>query len=157
MTPSEIHDLERRNREYYTNLNYAQEHTVVRNMESEHFAEARESGYDIPPRILHCLASKAIFWLTWDGKMLPCGTFSSPFTLPLEEGFVAAWNRLPSLVEDLERPSECGSCEYEAGCSNCPANLQAETGAFDRLSPYICGISKERFRSRIRPVNSENT
>ncbi len=149
MAPSEIHALERRNREFYTKLNSANERAVIKNMDTEHFAGTKNNSGDIPPRVLHCLASKAIFWLTWDGKMLPCGTFSSPYTRPLEEGFAHAWNRLPTLAEDIKRPNECGCCEYREGCSNCPANIQAETGTFDRLSPYICAISEERHKSRI--------
>jgi len=101
-------------------------------------------GMGIFPEILSCLAAKAMYWIRWDGKMLPCGTFSSPYTLPLEEGFGPAWNRLPELLTDLKHPQKCIECELFESCSNCPAYFQAETGSFDEVADYICSLAEER-------------
>ena len=81
--------------------------------------------------------------------MLPCGSFSHPYTLPLQEGFQQAWDRLPGLFEDIMLPEKCTSCAYADGaCANCPAMLQSETGSLNEVSNYICGITKFRAESR---------
>ena len=104
----------------------------------------RDYGLDVFPEVLTCLASKATYWIRWDGKMLPCGTFASPYTLPLVEGFKAAWDRLPELLRDVKHPDKCIKCEYYRRCYNCPAYFQMETGSFDEVADYICELTKER-------------
>jgi len=103
----------------------------------------RDPGLDIYPGILKCSAAKTMFHIKWDGKMYPCVSFLSPYTLPLEEGFKEAWDRLPDLLKDLRRPKECSGCEFSGQCNVCPARIEAETGSFDVASDYICGIVKE--------------
>lgn len=145
LTLAQVFDISEANAEYYMKLSCETEEALEKNMETDHYAQAKEYGFDLPPKIIKCLAAKSMYWITWDGKMLPCGTFSSPYTLPLEEGFKSAWDRLPALLESISLPQECISCEYANGkCSNCPAILQAESGTFDKISPYICEIAKER-------------
>ena len=103
----------------------------------------RDPGLDVYPGILKCQAAKSMYVIKWDGKMYPCISFLSPYTLPLEEGFKEAWDRLPDLLKDLRRPKECSGCEYSGQCNVCPARIEAETGSFDVASEYICGIVKE--------------
>lgn len=101
-------------------------------------------GYDFYPDILPCRAAKSDFYITWDGKMLPCASFASPFTLPMQDGFLTAWNRLPELFEKLRKPSECAKCEFDgSGCPNCPAFLQSETGCYDKKADYLCSYMRE--------------
>ncbi len=144
MTPGQITDIVNSNFRYYNDLNHVDEIDIFQNTIEENTSK-KDFGFKLPPTVLNCLASKATYWITWDGKMLPCGCFSSPYTLPLEEGFLPAWKRLPDLLEIIPRPSECLKCEVADGiCPNCPAKLQAETGRFDGISQYICSIAKER-------------
>jgi radical SAM protein with 4Fe4S-binding SPASM domain len=145
MSPRQMIEVSTANTEYYRELNRNDEVPVDDLSELE---EEKEYGFDLPPAGLYCLASKSSYWITWDGKMLPCGCFSAPYTTPLKEGFSSAWERLPGLLNDVTTPSECKSCEYNNGsCPNCLAKLQAETGSFDKLSPYICAIAQERTRA----------
>jgi len=109
----------------------------------------KDRGYGVPPTVLTCLSAKANCDITWDGRMVACGAFSSPYTLPLEEGFKKAWDRLPTLFEGITHPKKCQGCEYFNGCPNCLAYLQSETGSFDKAPEYICAIAKERRRRRI--------
>lgn len=147
LTPSQMFDIIEENMEYYKTLNSPTEIALEKNMDTDHYVQVKDYGFDLPPKILTCLAAKSMYWVTWDGKMLPCGSFSKPYTLPFEEGFKSAWDRLPSLFEDISMPQECQKCEYaDEKCSNCPAILQIEAGSFDRISPYICEIAKERSR-----------
>lgn len=99
-------------------------------------------GRNIEPTALPCLAAKASFWITWDGKMLPCGMFSQPYTRPLSEGFAAAWNRLPGPLADISKPKDCRYCTHSEACTICPALLQAETGSTGGISPYLCSFVK---------------
>jgi radical SAM protein with 4Fe4S-binding SPASM domain len=145
LTPAEIFDLSEANTAYYRSLNSEAEFALEKNMDTDHHVKAKGYGFDLPPKIITCLAAKSMYWITWDGKMLPCGSFVSPYTLPFEEGFKAAWDRLPGLFEDISLPQECRQCELADGrCANCPAILQTETGSFDQISEYICEVAKER-------------
>jgi MoaA/NifB/PqqE/SkfB family radical SAM enzyme len=152
LNPAQVYDIVDANLQYYTTLNTDAGDDMLKNMETDHFTEVRDYGFDLPPKIIECLASKSMYWITWDGKMLPCGSFSSPYTLPFEEGFKPAWDRLPALFESIMPPHECTICEYGNGkCPNCPAILQTESGFPDKVSPYICEMTKERtLRSKER-------
>lgn len=141
MTPAQISQLVSSNMRHYDEINNGHPSDIFQ----DENAMKKDYGFQLPPTVLTCLAAKAIYWITWDGKMLPCGCFSHPYTLPLEEGFVGAWNRLPDLLENISRPLECQSCGISDNiCPSCPAKLQAETGSFDKTSPYICAIAWER-------------
>jgi len=143
LTPTQIFEITEANAKYYKNLNGNSENTLEHNFFTDE--HTKYDGFDLPPQIITCLAAKSMYWITWDGKMLPCASFSSPFTLPFQEGFKPAWERLPSLFEDISLPQECQICEYADGrCSNCPAMLQMESGSFTEISPYICEIAQER-------------
>lgn len=93
---------------------------------------------NLPPTTLSCSAAKLDYCISWDGKMLPCVMFSNPYTLPLQEGFNAAWNRLPVLLESVPEPADCITCDLKPSCEKCPARIQAETGCFDQIPTYIC-------------------
>lgn len=93
--------------------------------------------------MLTCLSAKASYWITWDGKMLPCGFFTEPYTNPLEEGFLSAWNRLPGLYENLTLPDKCLNCDIKEYCSVCPAVVLTETGGNAEAPQYCCEITKE--------------
>lgn len=145
LTPAQMFDLAEENAEYYRLMNSGTEFALEKNMETDNHIEARDYGFDLPPKIITCLAAKSMYWITWDGKMLPCGSFANPYTLPFDEGFKAAWDRLPALFEGIRLPNECLKCEFaQGGCSNCPAILQTEAGSFDKISPYICEVAKVR-------------
>lgn len=149
LTPVEMFDLSDANKQYYRNVNGPREMAAEKNMDTDHPIDLKDYGYDLPPKIISCLAAKSMYWITWDGKMIPCGSFTSPYTQPFVEGFKNAWNRLPELFESVSLPKECTKCEYSDGrCSNCPAVLQAETGCLDKISGYICEIARERARRR---------
>lgn len=92
----------------------------------------------LPPVTLSCAAGKLDYCISWDGKLLPCVMFSSPYTLPLQEGFSQAWKRLPALLEKIPEPADCMSCGLKSSCEKCPARVQAETGKFDQIPTYLC-------------------
>jgi radical SAM protein with 4Fe4S-binding SPASM domain len=147
LSPKQRFDIVDDNMRYYENFNSGISEPAEKNIESDNFAHIKDYGFSLPPVALTCLAAKSMYWITWDGKMLPCGSFSAPYTLPFENGFKAAWDELPELFMNIRAPEECSKCEYSDGkCPNCPAMLQAETGQFDRISPYLCETAKEMER-----------
>ena len=85
-----------------------------------------------------CRAGSTSFWMTWDGRMLPCGMMPGPVTYPLETGFRAAWEQLRTKTKELRMPAKCGSCPKRGGCPVCAAVCVTETGRFDGVPEYVC-------------------
>lgn len=106
----------------------------------------KRTGFELEPTVLDCLAGKASYSISWDGRMVACNTFMHPFTEPFREGFRSAWERLPSLFAEMRTPEKCRSCPLgiDRACPNCPPKLFAETGSFDEPAEYICGLARER-------------
>ncbi|MCF8327581.1 MAG: SPASM domain-containing protein, partial [Bacteroidales bacterium] len=94
------------------------------------------------PEAMKCMAGKGSYLIGWDGKMAPCGLMQEPFTKPFKTGFQNAWKELVDKIPEIEAPEECQTCKYWPYCTVCPAKLQAETGSFKKLSPYICEMAK---------------
>lgn len=97
-----------------------------------------------------CNAGSSDFWITWDGRMLPCGAMEEPVFLPLEIGFINAWRKLTEECSRIPRCRECMSCENLDYCIVCPAKLKNETGNYDKPAPYLCElarISREKFQN----------
>jgi MoaA/NifB/PqqE/SkfB family radical SAM enzyme len=87
---------------------------------------------------IRCRAGSTSFWVTWDGRMLPCGMMSSPVAYPLENGFAAAWESIRNDVKQLHSPTECITCTNRDVCPACAAVCVTETGAFDKVPTYVC-------------------
>ena len=76
-----------------------------------------------------CRAGRSSFWLTWDGRMIPCGMMASPGTPVLEQGFSAAWRSVRTEVEAIRLPAACAGCALRRHCNLCAASCFAETGS----------------------------
>ena len=91
---------------------------------------------------IRCRAGKCSFWVTWEGKMMPCGMFPSrsapnAFT----EGFDAAWQKNKILVQGIRLPRACASCQLKDSCHSCAAMVYTETGTFDQVPHYRCQMA----------------
>ena len=93
-----------------------------------------------------CRAGSTAFWMTWDGRMLPCGMMPGPETFPLEVGFDAAWDELRRQTAQLPNPAKCSGCKYRNLCSVCSAVCVTETGRFDGVPEYVCRMTEETVR-----------
>ncbi len=91
-----------------------------------------------------CQAGKTAFWLTWDGRMIPCGLLDIPSTRPLETGFVDAWELLKEGCRNIPKCSDCEKCDMRNECMACPGRLIAETGCFTKPAQYLCEGAKCR-------------
>ena len=87
---------------------------------------------------VRCRAGSTSFWLTWDGRMLPCGMMPWPVTQPLEVGFGTAWDQLREATGKIQACAGCSSCPKKEVCSVCAASRIAETGSFEKVPGYIC-------------------
>lgn len=83
-----------------------------------------------------CRAGSSTFWVTWDGKMSPCGMMTEPsFEI---DGFGDAWESIKEARKKIILPPKCKSCELRKYCDMCAAVTFAETGRFSGVPEYIC-------------------
>lgn len=94
-------------------------------------------------RGVQCRAGSSTFWITWDGKMLPCGMMIEPEAYPLQDGFSEAWESLKTKVSAIKLPQECSVCADFELCHTCAAMIYSETGRFDEKPEYRCQMVKE--------------
>lgn len=95
-----------------------------------------ESGGLIP-----CRAGKSTFWVTWDGKMTPCGMMTKP-TFEITS-FNDAWESIKKEREKIFIPSKCIKCELRNYCDMCAAIPLAESGEFATVPEYVCKKAAE--------------
>lgn len=107
---------------------------AMKNMEA---VDERECSAD-PDEGVRCRAGHTSFWMTWDGRMLPCGMMPGPEAYPLEEGFDAAWEKVKAGTKAIRTPSKCSSCPKREACGVCAAMCITETGSYDRVPEYVC-------------------
>lgn len=89
---------------------------------------------------IRCRAGRCSYWITWDGKMRPCGMMTQPETFPLQVGFLRAWDELREKVKNITLPPECAVCERRVSCPVCAAMCLAETGSFSKKPEYVCSM-----------------
>ncbi len=87
---------------------------------------------------VRCRAGSSSFWMTWDGRMLPCGMMTTPVVKPLEIGFDAAWEQIRRETAAIRTPAKCVSCAHKDICGACAAVYFTETGKFDEVPEYVC-------------------
>lgn len=91
---------------------------------------------------INCRAGSTVFWVTWDGKMTPCGMMIEP-SVQIEKGFNAAWSYIRAERGNIVLPAECKSCKLRKTCDVCAAVTYAETGEFGGVPLYVCQKAKE--------------
>ena len=109
----------------------------AKNMQKLVAVEPRECSVDMDEGVL-CRAGSSAFWMTWDGRMLPCGMMPRPVTYPLESGFEAAWEQIRRQTAEIRRPHACTVCPKKELCPACAAVYVTETGHFDQVPTYVC-------------------
>ena len=90
---------------------------------------------------VRCRAGSTAFWVTWDGKMLPCGMMPEPVANPLEVGFDAAWEQVKKDTAAIRLPAACAACPKKEVCPACAAVCVTETGRFDGVPGYVCRMT----------------
>lgn len=90
----------------------------------------------------YCRSGRSSFWLTWDGKLLPCGMLPEPSADVLRLGFSTAWQSVREAVQALQYPKACQMCRYRTVCHVCLAKCYCETKGFDEAPTYACRMTK---------------
>lgn len=106
---------------------------------------------------VRCRAGVTSFWMTWDGRMLPCGMLTGPQVLPLEQGFRAAWQQLREQTEGMRIPEKCARCPSRKVCCVCAAVCLTETGSFDDVPEYVCQMTEETIRRTWQAYEERNS
>ncbi len=103
-----------------------------------------------------CRAGSSAFWITWDGRMLPCGMLPHPVAYPLQDGFHAAWEQIRGETRKIRMPAACGNCSKRSVCAVCAAVCVTETGKFDSVPEYVCEMTDAVIRETIRAWEERN-
>jgi len=92
---------------------------------------------------MRCRAGKTAFWITWDGRMLPCGMFPQEGHRIDKVGFEEAWEAVRADAASIRLPGKCAGCSLKNACGACAAACYAETGTFHQVPGYICAMTRE--------------
>ena len=90
---------------------------------------------------MRCRAGITSFWMTWEGKLLPCGMIPDRGLDPWEVGFDAAWENAKNIVSEITLPVKCAGCGKKDECKACAAMVYTETGAYDKVPQYRCEMT----------------
>lgn len=99
---------------------------------------------------VRCRAGSTSFWMTWDGRMLPCGMLPHAGVKPLETGFDQAWEAVRSWTKEIRLPKQCQSCNHKELCTACAAVTVTETGSFDGVPEYVCRQTRAMVQETLR-------
>lgn len=140
------------------NWNYLRDELERFEQRVSHVMSCREMSctkepLDIEGEGVTCRAGRSSFWLTWDGKMLPCGTMDFEPAYPMGTGFKAAWDDIRTRVKEIKLPTACTTCNLKSFCGVCAANCKAETGSFDIKPQYLCDMA-EAYCAKIIEIKS---
>lgn len=91
--------------------------------------------------IMRCRAGITSFWMTWEGKMLPCGMMPDDGLDPWKVGFKEAWKHANESVKSVRLPIKCKGCSKKILCKACAAMVYTETGTYDKVPQYRCEMT----------------
>lgn len=91
---------------------------------------------------MKCRAGISTFWITWDGKLLPCGMIPEEGLNPWQVGFKKAWENAKNITEKIKLPVKCAGCAKKKLCKACAAMVYTETGTYDKVPQYRCEMTK---------------
>ena len=91
---------------------------------------------------LQCSAGNSGFFIGWDGKMLPCGSFDGIESYPLKMGFLQAWKEIHAACQEYPLPCECIECPYNHLCPAC-VMVHRQDSLPGHASPRVCDRAKK--------------
>ncbi len=91
---------------------------------------------------IRCRAGKCSFWVTWDGRMLPCGMLTGEHAVNVfDSGFDRAWQAVRQEADAIRLPKQCTNCSKKEICRNCAAMTLTETGSYHNVPQYRCQMT----------------
>ncbi|MBQ8619472.1 MAG: radical SAM protein [Clostridia bacterium] len=103
-----------------------------------------------------CGATRSSCWITWRGHMTPCAMLEWPFTKPINQGVLPAWEELKEKCDTLLMSNKCSYCDKRGVCTTCPAANRAETGSFEECSEYHCKMTECILNEMRKKMNEWN-
>ena len=100
---------------------------------------------------IRCLAGHSQFWITWDGRMLPCGMLDNICFRPFSSSFTECWKQLHEACASIRLCPDCVSCPDRDTCLNCAAVVYTETGTLDGRPDYMCRLNRA-YKEELRTV-----
>lgn len=91
---------------------------------------------------MRCFAGRSQFWISWNGKMMPCGMLDTPAAEPLKVGFMPSWEHLKRETGQIHLCADCASCSERDTCFNCAAVMLTETGSYQQRPEYMCRLNR---------------
>lgn len=107
---------------------------------------------DVSEKGLYCNGGRTSFAINWDGTMSPCLSFprSIALGLPIEDGFVSAWEQVNKRVKSYEVPQKCHDCIINSQCHFCPTQ-HSRTAGKHLCDQDICSYW-EKFYAKEQPT-----
>lgn len=102
-----------------------------------------------------CRAGRCSYWITWDGRCLPCGMFEEAAVGNVfETDFDRCWEIAKKHAAAIRLPVKCKTCEMKKFCKTCAAMVYSETGGFAEAPSYRCAMAKS-YMDACRQVRDE--
>lgn len=110
--------------------------------------------------VVRCRAGRCTFWVTWNGKFMPCGLFplDDKTTDVFQIGFPAAWQEIQEQTDAIRLPARCNECPMHDLCRPCAAICISESGCFDAVPEYRCKMMRaypEAVRRLVKEITHE--
>lgn len=102
-----------------------------------------------PGAQMQCRAGRSSLWISWDGRLSPCGMLDKPAADVLKLGLEEAWRQVRDEVTKLRLPEACSSCQYRHACHVCAAICYCETGTVSGKPEYMCKLTKCAFEQTL--------
>lgn len=113
----------------------------------------------VPPaeesRMSSCMAGRGAFWISWDGKMYPCGMLPDFCQDIRNTTFSEAWAATILEVQEIRLPEECISCKYQRICPSCAAVSQSINQETDIVPSDMC-LRTEAYTDAFLQINTGN-
>ncbi len=110
---------------------------------------------------ISCMAGNAQFWVTWDGRITPCGMLSEPAVSVFDwngtfrgESFPMLWDVLRTESAKIRLCPDCVDCPDKRTCMNCAAVTVTETGHFAGRPDYMCELNRA-YRTYLKELAEE--
>ena len=129
----------------YDRLRFDDEELKVRwsrKLQGQLVEEPDNECQEVPNSHIKCRAGSSTFWVTWDGKMRPCGMMTNPSVDLNQLSFEDAWEAIKKETKEIYLPKQCGTCTLRNACDQCAAICYAETGEFTGVPDYMCDRTK---------------
>lgn len=104
---------------------------------------------------IRCRAGKCSFWVTWNGRLLPCGMLPVQGEKDVfQVGFDEAWADASAAAAAIRLPGKCRDCPLRDQCRACAAMVFTESGNFHTVPEYRCRMA-QAYPDACRRVEAE--